>query len=164
MGLAVKFSQGKEWERRRRWRGRGGIGGGKSWIDLEVWRCRGKAKGGDPAGRSSRDPDSPPLRKGLFPWRPPGSPSRRHDSGQGLRSSLTSGLKLLWAELREASAVASASTGSSRLQAGGGVAGMVRDRPGSRAVRAPQRGPSPGISRRHSLERLCLRKALNLDS
>lgn len=42
--------------------------------------------------------------------------------------------------------MASASRGSSRLLVGSGAGDMVRDRPASRAVRTPPRGPSPGVA------------------
>ena len=112
-----------------------------------TWKFGGeKEKGGDPAGRSNRDPESQSLRRGLSPWRPPGSPPPRHDPRQGRRGSLTSGLKLLWAELREASAVVSTSRQSSRLREGGGAGNMVRDRPSRPAVRTLWPGPSPGVT------------------
>lgn len=128
------------------------VGGGGSWrkqkLDrlgsLEMRRER-KGRGTLQAG-AAETPRALLSEWGLSPRRPPGSPPRRARLRQGRRSSLTSGLKLLWAELREASAEASASRGSSRLRAGRGARDMVRDRPGSRAVRAPRRGPSPGVA------------------
>ncbi|KAB1277254.1 hypothetical protein Cadr_000005740 [Camelus dromedarius] len=114
-----KFFHGKEWERK----------------SAACW---------GPRHPRPREPSSP---NGGCPL---GDPRARlpggRDSGQGRRSSLTSGLKLLWAELREASAEASVSRGSSRLRARRGAGDMVRDRPGRRAVRAPRRGPSPGVA------------------
>lgn len=128
---------------------------------LEMRRER-KGRGScRPEQQRPREPSSP---IGAVPLETPGLASWRQDSsGQGRRSSLTSGLKLLWAELREASAVASASRGSSRLRAGRGVGDMVRDRSSSRPCGL--RGGAQALgSRRHSLGRLCLREALNLDS
>lgn len=144
MGPAVKFFQGKEWERG----GAAAVVVEEAKLDrlgsLEMRRER-KGRGScRPEQQRPREPSSP---IGAVPLENPGLASWRQDSsGQGRRSSLTSGLKLLWAELREASAVASASRGSSRLRAGRGVGDMVRDRSSSRAVRAPRRGPSPGVA------------------
>lgn len=82
---------------------------------------------------------------GCPPGDPPGSPPRPRGSGPGRRSSLTSGLKLLWAELRGASAAASASRGSSGLRAGRAAGDMVRGRPGRRACGSAA-GPSLGVA------------------
>lgn len=103
---------------------------------------RGRKRRGScrPEPTRPREPSSP---KGAVPWGTPGSPPRPRGPGQGRRSSLTSGLKLLWAEPREASAAASASRGSSRLRAGRAAGDMVRGRPG-RAACGSAAGPKPG--------------------
>lgn len=125
--------------------------GGKSWIGerrQKLDRLGSLERRRERKGRGILQAETPRALlsdRGLFPRRPPGSPPRGRNSGQGPRSSLTSGLKL-WAELREASAEASVSRGSSRLRTGRGAGDMVRDRPGSRAVRAPRQGPSPGVA------------------
>lgn len=74
---------------------------------------------------------------------PPGDPGLA--SGPGGRSALTSGLKLLWAELSGASAAASASRGSSGLRAGRAAGDMVRGRPGRPACGSAA-GPSLGVA------------------
>ena len=136
-------------ESRQRAVGWGVVGRGK--VDgLESLEMRPEGRGSGEEGGTCR-PEEPASRALAPPIRgcSLGDPRARlpgRDSGQGRRSSLTSGLKLLWAELREASAEASVSTGSSRLQAGRGAGDMVRDCPGSRAKRAPRPGPSPGVA------------------
>lgn len=78
-GPAAKFFQGRgEWER-----GGGGGGGGlweagKSWIDLQVCRSGGKRKAG-----AAEPPPEPCSQRGLSPWRPPGSLTRRAQLREG---------------------------------------------------------------------------------
>lgn len=70
---------------------------------------------------------------------------------------------LPWAQPREANAVPSVSRGSRRLREGRGAGDMVRGvgAPGGAGSAA---GPTPWGRAAAPLERLCLRKARDLDS